>query len=63
MKPAEADCYFCAGSGVVPAAKAQATGRILRPNQRCLCTVSDDEVDAALPDVIDDILKRISPND
>jgi hypothetical protein len=52
------DCYFCAGTGTVLAERVAQDPNIIRPG-RCLCTVSSDEVVAALPSLFDEILARI----
>lgn len=57
MKSPETGCYFCDGSGIVSADRALETSGILQPEQRCLCTVSNEDAEALL-DLIDDILKR-----
>jgi hypothetical protein len=53
-QPPIPDCYFCNGTGTV---LEKHVNDLVQPG-RCICTVSGDEVAAALPGLIADILKR-----
>jgi hypothetical protein len=63
-KAPQPDCYFCAGTGDVPEARAAeldadcgSKGGIIRAG-RCLCTVSWEEISAVLPTMMQEITAR-----
>jgi hypothetical protein len=58
-QPPTPDCYFCSGTGTVLAERVSA---VVFPG-RCLCTVASEEIAAAIPGLIDSILKRIDQKD
>jgi hypothetical protein len=51
---AKPDCYFCAGSGTVLPERESSFVQ----GGRCVCTVLDEEVIAALPELFATILKN-----
>lgn len=52
-----ADCQFCNGTGTVTSGAATLFPTFVAGN-RCVCTVTDQEIEAVLPSMFEEILAR-----